>query len=243
MSISSMPTEMLILAGGMGTRLRSVVNNVPKPMAPVMGKPFLELLVEYWRGQGIRRIVFLIGYMGEAIRAHFGDQYGDIKIEYVKEESLLGTGGAVRNALKIKQWNQDEVVLINGDTWYEVSLLQLMIDANLGGRAITMSLKPLVLNDRYGSVTTSPLDGIVTQLGDTPKKGGLINAGCYLLRVAATMREMSSFPDNFSLELDFLKSLVLKGEVSSSIQNARFLDIGVPDDYQKAEQFIGGFDD
>jgi len=223
--------------------LQPIVSGVPKPMAPIIDKPFLELLVAYWKSQGIERVVFMIGYKGQMILAHFGNEFDGMKIEYVEEKKLLGTGGAVKNALSTKQWESDEVLLINGDTWYEVNLQQLVSDSTLSNCPITMTLKELDVNDRYGSVSVDPIRGTVTKMSLLPGHRSLINGGCYLLKIGEVLMEMDSFPDTFSLEIEFLRSMIFKKAVNSSIQNARFLDIGVPVDYKRAAEYIWGKND
>ena len=118
----------IILAGGLGTRLRQLVSNVPKPMASVNGRPFLAHLMDYWIGQGITQFIISVGYLKESIINYFGNEYQGIKIEYSEEESPLGTGGGVLLAIKnIK--SDDYFVLLNGDTFFEVDLRELILCA------------------------------------------------------------------------------------------------------------------
>ena len=111
----------IILAGGLGTRLKSVVSDVPKPMAPIQSTPFLEIVINYWINQGIKRIILSVGYMSDIIINHFGKSFKDISIEYVDEVSPLGTGGALKNVLN-KLIINDPFLVINGDTFFEVDL-------------------------------------------------------------------------------------------------------------------------
>jgi len=232
------PQEMLILAGGAGTRLRSLVSDVPKPMAPVAGRPFLEYLLRYWIDQGILRFVLSLGYMGDSIKEHFGTRYGNAEISYVQESSPLGTGGAIRMALQEINWNSGHILLANGDTWFEVDLTALVHDACQHDLPLTIALKAIEVNDRYGAVNVDDC-GFVTAFGVQRKRNCLINAGCYLLEIQALLVLLQDYPKTFSFEDDLLTVLVTKKLISSSIQNRVFLDIGIPPDYQKANAVVG----
>lgn len=233
------PTEAIILAGGLGTRLHSVIQNIPKPMAPVRGRPFLEHLLDYWRVQGITRFILSVGYLAEIIQSHFGDQYHNCTVDYVVEACPLGTGGGIRQVLNQITLQQTRVVLINGDTWFTVDLPKLVQDADRDDNLpITIALKQLHQNDRYGSVKIDDHHR-VKQFSAHATDGALINGGCYLLDVPAVTTSLRSYPDQFSLERDYLEAMAIKGKVGASIQDGIFLDIGVPTDYQRAEQIIG----
>lgn len=236
--MASMPQEMLILVGGAGTRLRSVVNDVPKPMAPVAGRPFLEYLLDYWIDQGVRRFVLSLGYKGDSIKEHFGTRYRNAEISCIQESSPLGTGGAIRMAFQEINWNGGHILLANGDTWFEVDLTALIHDACQHGKPVTIALKTIEINDRYGGVTIDD-SGLVTAFGVQSKKNCLINAGCYLLEMQALLGVLRDYPEKFSFEDDLLKPLAAKKQIASSIQNNVFLDIGIPADYQKATEVIG----
>jgi D-glycero-alpha-D-manno-heptose 1-phosphate guanylyltransferase len=231
------PKDALILAGGFGTRLKSIVNNVPKPMAWVGGRPFLEYLLDYWLDQGIERFVLSTGYLGHLIKEYFGMRYRSSEIEYVHESTPLGTGGAVRLALREAKWLGKQLVLINGDTWFEADVNLLVRDSERHQKPVTMTLKAIETNDRYGAVTVNR-DGLVTTFGLNQPGKILINAGCYLLTASEVESAMKDYPENFSFEGDFLKACAETGQVASSIQDRQFLDIGVPEDYRRAAEFM-----
>lgn len=231
------PTEMVILAGGYGTRLRSVVSDVPKPMAPVGGRPFLEYLLDYWIAQGIRRFILSTGYLGDVVQNHFGNAYRTAAIDYMREESPLGTGGALRLALGEVAWSGKFALMANGDTWFPIDLMLMAADAVLQNKPITIALKELQKNDRHGGVEVTS-SGAVHAFGVKSSDHTLINAGCYLFEIATVHQELASYPDTFSLEHDFLVSYAAGGLVGSSIQNKPFLDIGVPDDYRRAIELL-----
>lgn len=231
------PTEMLILAGGFGTRLRSVVNNVPKPMASVSGRPFLEYLLDYWIDQGVRRFVLSTGYLSHVIQAHFGNRYRNAIVDYVHEKSPLGTGGALRLALNEMTWKSEMILMANGDTWFPVDVSQLCVNASMQETPITIALKVMEKNDRYGGVEVNT-DGGIKSFGIKSEGSSLINAGCYLLNVNSLKKALGDMPAVFSFETDFLVDYAAKYHVGSSIQNLPFLDIGIPEDYQKASDLL-----
>ena len=237
MSVNSQPSEMLILAGGFGTRLKSVVSDVPKPMAPVAGRPFLAYLLDYWIGQGIQRFVISTGHLASVIESHFGSAYRSASINYVHEQSPLGTGGALRLVLESVTWANELALMANGDTWFPVQLQQLCADAVQQGTPITLALKKLEKNDRYGGVAIGA-EGHITAFGVEANGASYINAGCYLFNVSAIKKAFAGMSATFSLENDFLVPFASQGLVGSSIQDQPFLDIGIPEDYQRASEFL-----
>ncbi len=228
---------MLILAGGFGTRLRSVVSNVPKPMAPVEGRPFLAYLIDHWIGQGIRRFRLSTGHLAEVIESYFGDSYGGASIAYIHEVSPLGTGGALRLALNSADWPNDMALVTNGDTWFPVSLEQLCADAILQKTPVTLAVKMVDENNRYGGVSIDE-NGKINSFGVKSEGPCFINGGCYLVDTLEIMSELLKFPISFSFENDFLPSYAGAGCVGSSLQSQPFLDIGIPDDYGRAASFV-----
>ncbi|MDR1684909.1 MAG: NTP transferase domain-containing protein [Desulfovibrio sp.] len=237
-----LPQQAIILAGGLGTRLRAVVPDRPKPMAPVGGRPFLELLMDYLLGQGIRHFILSTGWKADCITKHFGDTYRGAAVDYVREGEPLGTGGAPALVLKRMPELGDRALLLNGDTWLTFSLPQLVADA-ADRLPVTMVLVALAAAGRYGEVETDG-QGRVRRFGPrvssaefcTDKNTGptLINAGCCLVEIDALRRILQDFPPRFSLEQDLFVPLAERGLLRCSIQKeAEFLDIGVPDDYRR----------
>lgn len=237
MSGKQIPAEMLILAGGFGTRLKSVISEVPKPMAPVAGRPFLAYLLDHWVGQGIRRFVLSTGHLASVVESYFGNAYGGAQIAYVREQSPLGTGGALRLALDVAVWSSETAVVANGDTWFPISLQRLCDDAERQQNPFTLALKEIAENERYAGITLSA-DGKVESFGVRSTGTCHINGGCYLFNVGAIRKELSGMPSSFSLENDFLVPFAARGLVGASIQDQPFLDIGVPEDYQRAAIFL-----
>jgi D-glycero-alpha-D-manno-heptose 1-phosphate guanylyltransferase len=237
MSSNQQPSEMLILVGGFGIRLKSVVSDVPKPMAPVAGRPFLSYLLDYWIGQGIQRFVLSTGHLASVVESYFGKTYRNASITYVCEQSPLGTGGALRLALESVPWANETALMANGDTWFPVPLKQLCADAKRQNAPITLALKRLEKNDRYGGVDLSA-DGRIKSFGIKSAGDSYINAGCYLFNVDEMKKSLAGMPKAFSLENDFLVRYADNGLVGSSIQDQPFLDIGIPEDYQRASEFL-----
>jgi D-glycero-alpha-D-manno-heptose 1-phosphate guanylyltransferase len=235
----SVPTEMLILAGGLGTRLRPVVSDVPKPMAPIGGVPFLDYLMAHWRGQGITRFVLSVGYMADSIRWYFGNRYHDCAIDYAAESSPLGTGGAVRNAITNLPWSGDHLAIINGDTWFPVSLRILATDAHGKGKPVTVAVKRIAENNRYGGIVLDE-NGLIRQFTAVSMETAnpLINGGTYLINRNCMADLMRDRLGPFSFEREILEPLGAAGLLAASVQDVQFLDIGVPDDYQRANELL-----
>lgn len=231
------PSEMIILAGGFGTRLRSVISGVPKPIAPIANRPFLEYLLDYWISQDIQRFILSTGYLSQIIQEHFGNSYRGAVISYVEEPSPLGTGGALRLVLNKTSWTNEIALMINGDTWFPVDLTTMCHEASQQNTPITIALKAMENNDRYSGVEVGD-NGKVQSFGCSTKGALLINAGCYLFNVVSLKQELVGMPEAFSLENDFLVAYAANGYVGSSIQDKPFLDIGIPEDYQKAADLL-----
>lgn len=226
--------EAIVLAGGFGTRLRELVKDLPKPMAPVASKPFLEILLGALARKGFQRVVLSLGFMADKVVAHFGDTFAGMELAYVVEEQPLGTGGAVRLALSGCQ--QDHVYVFNGDTFLDLevdtveSLWQDRHHPIIVGREVPDTV-------RYGRLLTA--DGHVTGFTEKGVAGpGLINAGCYVFDRA----QLDDFALNkvFSLEADFLADAVRQMTVDVFVTEGLFIDIGIPEDYVRAQTLLAG---
>jgi D-glycero-alpha-D-manno-heptose 1-phosphate guanylyltransferase len=223
--------EAIFLAGGLGTRLRPEVPDLPKCMAPVKGKPFLAYLVDHYMLRGIEKFIFSLGYKHEIIESFLNDHYGSIHIEYSVEEEPLGTGGAIQLACAKTSANQ--VLVLNGDTFFNVELKKLF-QFHLDSRAAcTIALKPMHDLDRYGTVLLGKDDSIVGFLEKKPAESGLINGGVYLLEVESLLNE--NLPRKFSFEKDYLEKYVGIRPLFGQIQQGYFIDIGVPEDFRRAQ--------
>lgn len=223
--------QAVLLAGGLGTRLKGVVSDVPKPMADILGRPFLEYQLDYLIDQGIERLVMAIGYKGEIISDHFKDQYKSIKISYAIENEPLGTGGAILNALKDID---DEVCVLNGDTLFEVDLREMYTTWNQSNSDVAMALRKIDNAARFGTVSLDQTDRIVSfNEKDGQEKEGVINGGIYMFN--AGLLKNIDLPTKFSIEKDVFEKMLAEIKISGFISTNYFLDIGIPEDYRKAQ--------
>jgi len=223
----------ILLAGGLGTRLRSIISDIPKPMAPVNGRPFLELLLNYILDQGIDEIVFSVGYRHEVIQSHFGDTYRGCSLHYAIEESPRGTGGAISLALEGKEGSEPWFVL-NADTYIELNLAEMRSSYVRSGQDVAMALKYLHDTSRYGRVTVNDAGLRIQQFEEKEgSRPGLVNMGVYLLRPEIFNR--FQLPEAFSLENDLFVKELNTISITPFITDGYFIDIGVPEDYLRAQ--------
>ncbi|MGE0920244.1 nucleotidyltransferase family protein [Trichlorobacter lovleyi] len=222
--------EAVILAGGAGTRLRSVVSDLPKPMAGVAGRPFLAYQLDYLVASGASRLILSVGYRREKIMEHFGDRYAGVPVSYVVEEEPLGTGGAIRESLRAVCG--ESALILNGDTFFPVDLNGMLRTLHANGCGLVMAVKELFRFDRYGTVVM-----VEDRITGFRAKGfcerGYINGGIY----AVTKAIAALFPARqaFSFEADFLEQQVGRIGVVPFCSDAYFIDIGIPEDYQRAQ--------
>lgn len=181
--------QAIILCGGLGTRLKSVIKDIPKPMAPINDKPFLEFIFEHLKKQGIKEVILAVSYKYEVIQEYFKDEFLSIKIKYSIEKEPLGTGGAIKEALK---FIKNEAYVLNGDTFFGIDLSKL----KLNGSKICLALKQMNDFDRYGTVNVDEQCLVISFEEKVFKKQGLINGGIYLLK--------KDIFDKFDLEKNFL---------------------------------------
>ena len=226
--------EVIVLAGGFGTRLQHVVADVPKCLAPVNGQPFLAHLFAYLERQYCDHVVLSLGYKHELVLEWLKTKAFTFKVTWVIEKEPLGTGGGIR--LASRKCKEEDCFVINGDTLYEVDLKKLWNEREIETKAI-IALKPMLNFDRYGTVVTNE-DGYITQFEEKKHKdSGNINGGIYLLQSINTL--FADFPDAFSLEKDFFEVEAGKGTLKGVICDDYFIDIGVEEDYNKAQKEIG----
>ena len=226
----------MILVGGLGTRLRTVVSDRPKPLAMIGEKPFLDILIDSLVTKGLREFVLLTGYMGEMIKDHLQRRYGDeLFIEFSHEETPLGTGGAVKNAASFAT---DPTVLINGDTFFDADISALLQFHKENGAAVTLSLVEVDDAGRYGSVEVDSAGRILGfQEKDESAPGpGLVNAGVSVL----SKDFINSLPGigAFSMERDIFPSTVLQKNMFGLLQQKDFFDIGTPESYAAFADFV-----
>ena len=253
--------EVIVLAGGLGTRLRSVVHEIPKCLAPVAGKPFLGYLLDWLVSQGADHVVFSVGYLREQVIDYVQSQDWPFTYDFAIEGTPLGTGGGIR--LSLEKCREDQVFVVNGDTFFPVDLKAIPC-----AHAVTLALKPMKDFDRYGAVSVqpasaSPMPGENYFLCSSPKnqfspatatpmradalqvtafhekahcEEGLINGGVYA--IDRSRLDLSSLPEKFSFEKEVLEPGAAIGEIGGWVSDAYFIDIGIPEDYQKAQWAI-----
>lgn len=225
--------EAIILAGGLGTRLRSVISDVPKPMAPVAGKPFLEYLVNYLIKHGVTHIIFSVGYKGDIIVNYFKENPCGVEISIAFEEEPLGTGGAIVNGLR--KCRGDEVLILNGDTFLALDYVAFKGGYQKSGAPMAMALRYLEQNDRYGRAILED-NNIIGFDSDSENNAGWVNAGTYLIDKNLMMG--FDLPEKFSFETDFIEKNIQKICPFGFKSDTNFIDIGVPEDYQRAVSFL-----
>ncbi|MEO6254092.1 MAG: nucleotidyltransferase family protein [Ferruginibacter sp.] len=227
--------QAIILAGGLGTRLRTVVSDVPKCMAPVAGRPFLDIVIDFLLEQGIDKIIFSVGYKGEMIITHVNDQYPMLNAQFSIEEEPLGTGGAVKLACSLV--TKKNVLVLNGDTLFKVDIPELAAFHNSRGADCTLSLKPMLDFNRYGVVELNNDHSIASFKEKKQYESGLINGGIYALHVAGFLQE--PLPPKFSFEKNYLEAYFDKRKMFGLTQDEYFIDIGIPEDYERAQMELG----
>ncbi|MCF8233012.1 MAG: nucleotidyltransferase family protein [Bacteroidales bacterium] len=224
--------EAIILVGGLGTRLRRVISDLPKAMAPVNGRPFLEYQLAYLKSNGVNRVVLAVGYKKESIIAHFGNEFLQMEIIYAEEEEPLGTGGAILNALPVTK--EPQFYILNGDTIFEISLNKLQNVHREKKADLTLALRKVQDTARYGAVTTDEYGRIKGFLEKGETEGeGLINGGIYF--GDREFFEQISYPGKFSFEKDVLEQEYRQKRFYGIGFDDYFLDIGIPEDYKRAQ--------
>lgn len=213
----------LILAGGFGTRIKHLFPDIPKPMIPINGKPFLEILLERIINEGITEVYLAVHHQKEVIINHFGGRYSGVPVSYIEEKEPLGTGGAIKNATSTIK---ERFFVFNGDTMCTINLKQMQ---QMQGD-ITLGLKEVEDTTRYGRVVTN--NRYITEFQEKGIPGkGLINAGIYLIQ--PHIFDGLNLPAKFSFEENFLKVYTNRILPTYFITDGYFIDIGIEEDYKK----------
>jgi D-glycero-alpha-D-manno-heptose 1-phosphate guanylyltransferase len=228
--------EAIVLAGGLGTRLASRLHGLPKPMAPVAGRPFLEILLNQLRRSGCTRVLLSVGQQHTIIQDYFGASFHGIEIDYVVESVPLGTGGAIRLALA--QAREESVLVLNGDTFLDADYAAMLRFHASEGAAVTLAVVHRDDVSRYGSVT---IEGrrIVGFEEKGRSGGGYISAGSYA--VARNLAWPPALPEKFSIERGFFVPEVARLRPAAFKVDGYFLDIGIPEDYDRAQTELAQF--
>jgi D-glycero-alpha-D-manno-heptose 1-phosphate guanylyltransferase len=224
--------EAVILAGGLGTRLRSEVDGVPKCLAPVNGKPFLHYVITYCLSQNLKRLIFSVGYKADQIMDYLKKEWPQHDFMCCFEDEPLGTGGAIRKSLSITTDNL--VSVLNGDTLYRADLQKMAAFHEIHQSECTLALKPMQNFNRYGVVELDNDGRIVSFREKMFYKEGYINGGIYMLQKNKFLIE--NLPEKFSFEKDYLERLTASRKFYGIIDTGYFIDIGIPEDYHRAGQ-------
>ena len=228
-------SEAIILAGGLGTRLRSAVPDLPKCMAPVAGRPFLYHVIHYLQQQGVERFIFSLGYMHELIEAWLLNNYPLLDYRLSIEEEPLRTGGAIKLALE--KSTARNLLVLNGDTMFRINLTKLLSFHESNSSACTLALKPMHNFERYGVVEINK-DGFIQSFKEKQHyASGLINGGVYALNRADFLA--LELPQKCSFEKDYLEKYVASNKMMGLVQDEYFIDIGIPEDLEKATVEFG----
>ena len=233
--------EAILLCGGLGTRLRSVVSDRPKPMADIAGKPFLHYLVKMLSESGVKHLIFALGYMGEQIEAYFqsGEEYG-LSISYSYEDSPLGTGGAIRNALS--KVSGENVLVLNADTYFHTDYESLLREQLKNKAAMTIASRKIEDISRYGAILKDESGRILrwnekmsSDQVETPRPGE-INGGIYVMQKSL----IEKIPEGKqSLENDCIPAWLEDGLYLQAIpSDGYFMDIGIPEDYAQFQEDV-----
>jgi len=235
----------IILAGGFGTRLRSALAHVPKPMAPIQDKPFLAYLLEYLKTQGIREVILSVHYLREQIQNYFKTSYQGLAIRYAVEETPLGTGGAMAHALKLLD-TTEPIFIVNGDTFLKLNYRAMLAQHQKTSPLMTMALRHVDDCGRYGAVLLK--DNHITSFVHQGEQGpGFINGGVYLIQphlfhaLPSLGKSFFNAEDQvqpFSFEQDFLFPYSNQLKPQAFVAEDYFIDIGIPEDYVRAQQEI-----
>lgn len=222
--------EAIILAGGFGTRLQSRLNGIPKPMVQVAGRPFLEILVDRLADSSFDRVILSVGHLANVIQDHFGAAWRGVPVEYVVEDSPLGTGGAIRKAME--QISGTSVFVFNGDTWLDVDPAAMHEQHQRSQASITLALSRVADMARFGGVELR--GGKVVSFIEKGREGpGWINGGVYVL--SRDFPWPGNLPARFSFETDILLPLLPSLNHSVYLSSGKFIDIGVPEDLDRAQ--------
>lgn len=228
-------TTAVILAGGLGTRLRSVVADRPKVLASVGGRPFLSYLLDQIGATGIRHTILCTGHLGDQIRNLYGDEYDGLKLTYSHESEPAGTGGALR--LAHGHIHSSSILVLNGDSYCDADLLDLWDWHHVHPAHVSVVTATVPDASSFGRIDTDLNDQITQFAEKSPEPSpGRINAGIYLMHTAMLGR----IPNDraVSLEQELFPRWVEAGGVFSYPTGAPFIDIGTPDRFERAASFV-----
>jgi len=224
--------ECIVLAGGLGTRLRGTIGDFPKCMAPVNGQPFLHYIFLYLQQQGCTRVILSLGYQAQVVTEWLGTQQLPFEVSHVIETEPLGTGGGMQLALKAA--TSQHVAVLNGDTMFDISLSDLLEFHTRKNATTTLGLKPMHDFSRYGVVQIDRDDNIIGFEEKKERDHGFINGGVYIIDRHPFLAK--NLPEKFSFEKDYLEAFLDEGKFYGMPAGDYFIDIGIPEDYNQAQE-------
>ena len=231
--------DIIILAGGFGTRLINEINGLPKCLAPINGEPFIFYLLNYLRKFKFDQYIFALGFRSELVKNYLSENFSDLNLIYSVENIPLGTGGAIKKALKYV--NSDDVVVINGDSFFNIDYNRFFAFHKIKKATFSIALAEISCNDRYGSVELS--DDIIINFEEKQieaERMSLINSGIYMINKLDFSKFL--FPESFSIEKDFFEKKPKSHQIHGMVFQNKFIDIGVPNDYRAFPKFIKDID-
>ena len=225
--------EVIILAGGLGTRLKEVIKELPKCLAPIVGKTFLYFCLENLKKQGFEKFIFALGYQSEKVINYIESQNFGIDYIFSVEEEQLGTGGCIKKAFT--QSKSEDVLVVNGDTFFYFDIQSFFKFHVLQESIFSIALTQVNNNERYGSVEIDKNSEVIAFKEKNISNNTNINSGFYLINQKF---DFNNFPDKFSIEKDFFENTNRKIKIYGKLFNGDFLDIGTPSDYKKSESLV-----
>lgn len=237
-----MITTAIILAGGFGTRLRTVITDLPKPMAPVNELPFLNYQLNYLKHFGIKKVIISTGHLSEKITEYYKNSFNGMSVEYVHESTPLGTGGGIR--LAAEKCKDTEAIVLNGDSFFDVNLNEFYKQHQINKVHFSIAVRQVKEASRYGTIllghfsentTSADLNKVISfQEKNGEVKEGIINGGIYIIDTTKYI-ELTKPEINFSIEKDFFEIQCKQQNIAAFKSEGYFIDIGVPEDYLKAQ--------
>lgn len=231
--------QAIILAGGLGTRLKSVVTDKPKVLSPVANKPFLQFIINYLLNNQVNNFIFSLGYLSNQIIDFLKNNYPNLNYQIAKEDTPLGTGGGIKNAMQLV--TEENVLIINADTFFEVSLASMMQFHLQHNAHCTIALKQMHHYDRYGTVMMNQQQSITSFKEKTFTPNGLINGGYLIFNKSFYLQTTKHIATPFSYEKDVLEKSLQVATIKGFISDGYFIDIGIPEDYLLAQEVFKNF--
>jgi D-glycero-alpha-D-manno-heptose 1-phosphate guanylyltransferase len=228
-----MINEAIILAGGFGTRLQSIVFDLPKPMAPVNDRPFLDYQLLYLKHYGVKKVILSVGYLHDKITSHYQNNFEGIEIAYAAEKAPLGTGGGIRQALEL--CDSRSAFVLNGDSFFDINLNAFAGQHSTFMSDCSLALRKVEDSSRYGTIKQGS-NCVITSFKEKTGEvvSGMINAGIYILNKEIFLQKTPT-GKNFSIEKDFFEKKIKELNIFGFLYHGYFIDIGIPEDYSKAQ--------